>query len=156
MPWYRKLHWQIIIGLVAGTVYGIVAAANGWARFTADWIAPWGVIFMNLLKLIAVPLVIGSLVTGVASLSNLARLSRIGGKTIGIYVATTAIAVTIGLLLVNTVKPGDKVPEQTRVTLQESYAGDVTRGDEAANVVRERSPLQMIVDIVPEDRKSVV
>ena len=103
MPWYRKLHWQIIIGLVAGTIYGIIAAANGWTRFTSDWIAPWGTIFMNLLKLIAVPLVIGSLITGVASLSNLTRLSRIGGKTIGIYVMTTAVAVTLVIIMLVTI-----------------------------------------------------
>ena len=84
MPWYRKLHWRIIIGLVAGVIYGIIAAAAGWVQFTADWISPWGTIFLNALKLIAIPLVIGSLVTGVASLSDLSRLSRIGGKTIGI------------------------------------------------------------------------
>lgn len=151
MAWYRKLHWQIIIGLVAGTIYGVIAASSGWTRFTADWIAPWGTIFMNLLKLIAVPLVLGSLITGVASLSNLARLSRIGGKTIGIYLATTAIAVTLGLFLVNMVQPGEKVPEQTRVMLQESYANDVSTRDRAANVARERGPLQMIVDIVPDN-----
>jgi Na+/H+-dicarboxylate symporter len=151
MAWYRKLHWQIIIGLVAGTIYGIIAAASGWVQFTSDWIAPWGTIFMNLLKLIAVPLVIGSLITGVASLSNLARLSRIGGKTIGIYVMTTAIAVTVGLLLVNVVRPGEKVPEQTRVMLQDAYAADVSSRDQAANVARERGPLQMIVDIVPSN-----
>jgi Na+/H+-dicarboxylate symporter len=151
MPWYKKLHWQIIIGLVAGTIYGVVAAANGWARFTADWIAPWGTIFMNLLKLIAVPLVVGSLVTGVASLSNLARLSRIGGKTIGIYVVTTAVAVTLGLVLVNMVQPGSKVPEQTTAMLQDAYAGDVSQRDVAADVARERGPLQMIVDIVPDN-----
>lgn len=151
MPWYKKLHWQIIIGLVAGTIYGIVAAANGWVKFTSDWIAPWGTMFMNLLKLIAVPLVVGSLVTGVASLSNLSRLSRIGGKTIGIYVLTTAIAVTIGLVLVNVVKPGDRVPEATRISLQEAYSSDVSSRDAAANVARERGPLQMIVDIVPSN-----
>ena len=151
MAWYRKLHWQIIIGLVAGTIYGIVAAANGWTRFTADWIAPWGTIFMNMLKLIAVPLVVGSLVTGVASLSNLARLSRIGGKTIGIYVMTTAVAVTMGLVLVNIVKPGDRVPDQTRTMLQEAYASDVSNRTAAADVARERGPLQMIVDIVPSN-----
>jgi len=151
MPWYRKLHWQIIIGLIAGTIYGIIAAANGWVQFTSDWIAPWGTIFMNLLKLIAVPLVLGSLVTGVASLSDLSRLSRIGGKTIGIYVMTTAISVTLGLVLVNIVKPGDKVPEQTRVTLQAAYASDVSARNEAADVQRERGPLDMIVDIVPSN-----
>jgi Na+/H+-dicarboxylate symporter len=151
MAWYKKLHWQIIIGLIAGTIYGVVAAASGWVQFTSDWIAPWGTIFMNLLKLIAVPLVLGSLVTGVASLSNLARLSRIGGKTIGIYVATTVIAVTVGLLLVNMVRPGDKVPEQTTTMLQEAYANDASQRGLAADVARERGPLQMIVDIVPDN-----
>jgi Na+/H+-dicarboxylate symporter len=151
MPWYRKLHWQIIIGLVSGTIYGIIAAANGWVEFTSNWIAPWGTIFMNLLKLIAVPLVLGSLITGVASLSSLSRLSRIGGKTIGIYVFTTAVAVTMGLMLVNVIKPGERVPEQTRVMLQEAYAGDVSNRSDAASVARERGPLQMIVDIVPSN-----
>jgi Na+/H+-dicarboxylate symporter len=149
MHWYNKLHWKIIIGLVAGLIYGVIAASAGWGKFTADWITPWGTIFLNALKLIAIPLVIGSLVTGVASLSDLSRLSRIGGKTIGIYVTTTAIAVTIGLLMVNMVKPGHSVPEATRATLQEQYGGDASQRDEAASVARERGPLQMIVDIVP-------
>ena len=96
MPWYRKLHWRIILGLVFGLLFGVIAAASGWGSFTADWIAPLGTIFINLLKLIAVPLVIASLVTGVASLSDIGKLSRIGGKTISIYILTTAVAVTIG------------------------------------------------------------
>ncbi|MDA1334090.1 MAG: cation:dicarboxylase symporter family transporter, partial [Bacteroidetes bacterium] len=81
MPWYRKLHWQIIIGLVLGLLFGILAAAQGWSGFTSDWIAPWGQIFLRLLLLIAVPLVLASLITGVASLSDLKKQSRIGGKT---------------------------------------------------------------------------
>lgn len=59
MPWYKKLHWKIIIGLIAGLIYGVIAATAGWGKFTADWIAPWGTIFLNLLKLIAIPLVLG-------------------------------------------------------------------------------------------------
>jgi Na+/H+-dicarboxylate symporter len=149
MAWHKKLHWRIIIGLVAGLVYGVIAAAAGWGKFTADWITPWGTIFLNLLKLIAIPLVLGSLVTGVASLSDLSRLSRIGGKTIGIYITTTAIAVTIGLIMVNLVKPGHSVPEATRTTLQAQYGSAAEGGDEAASIVRERGPLQPIVDIVP-------
>ncbi|MBT7726074.1 MAG: cation:dicarboxylase symporter family transporter, partial [Flavobacteriales bacterium] len=101
------LHWKIIIGMVLGVVYGLIANQLGWVDFTNDWIKPWGKIFVNLLKLIAVPLVFASLIKGVASLSDISKLSRIGGKTIAIYLVSTVIAVTIGLLLVNTVKPGE-------------------------------------------------
>ena len=94
------LHWQIIIGLALGLIYGIIATNLGWGSFTSDWIAPFGTIFINLLKLIAMPLVLSSLITGVASLSDIKKLSRIGGKTIGIYIFTTALAVTIGLISV--------------------------------------------------------
>ena len=65
-----QLHWKIIIGLVLGTIYGIASAINGWSDFTSDFISPFGTIFLNLLKLIAVPLVVSSLITGVASLSD--------------------------------------------------------------------------------------
>ena len=84
-----ELHWKIIIGLVLGLLYGIFAASQGLASFTNDWVAPFGKIFLNLLKLIAVPLVLSSLITGVASLSDTKKLSRIGGKTISIYVLTS-------------------------------------------------------------------
>ena len=136
---------QIIIGLALGLVYGIVAASNGWGSFTSDWIAPFGTIFMNLLKLIAVPLVLSSLITGVASLSDLKKLSRIGGKTIAIYVGTTAVAVTIGLISVNMLEPGDKVPDQMKEKLQETYEADASSRAGSAQKIKDRG-----------DRKSVV
>mgnify|MGYP000483481587 FL=1 len=145
------LHWQIIIGLALGLVYGIVAASNGWGSFTSDWIAPFGTIFMSLLKLIAVPLVLSSLITGVASLSDLKKLSRIGGKTIAIYVGTTAVAVTIGLISVNMLEPGDKVPDQMKEKLQETYEADASSRAGSAQKVKDRGPLQPIVDIVPSN-----
>jgi Na+/H+-dicarboxylate symporter len=151
MRWYRKLHWQILIGLFTGVVYGVLAAANGWGQFTEHWIAPFGTIFINSLQLIAVPLVLSSLVTGVASLSDLKKLSRIGGKTIAIYIGTTAIAVTTGLLIVNLLQPGLQIPEEVRVDLQETYAGDVTAGAAAAGEAAQRGPLQTLVDMVPEN-----
>ncbi len=152
MPWYKQLHWQIIFGLVLGLLFGIVAAANGWGQFTSDWIAPFGDIFMSLLKLIAMPLVISSLITGVASLSDLRKLSRIGGKTIGIYLATTFVALLIGLVLVNVLEPGGSVPPEMREQLQQTYADEATTGQAAAAAQTEaKSPLQPIVDMVPDN-----
>ncbi len=151
MPWYKKLHWQIIIGLVLGLIFGIVAAAAGWSQFTSDWIGPFGTIFINLLKLIAVPLILASLITGVASLSDLKKLSRIGGKTIGIYIGTTVIALIIGLVLVNVLQPGKAVPQDMRDRLQQTYEGDMAGNLESAEAAKERGPLQTIVDMVPEN-----
>jgi len=145
------LHWQIIIGLTLGLVYGIIAASNGWGSFTSDWIAPFGTIFMSLLKLIAVPLVLASLITGVASLSDLKELSRIGGKTIAIYVSTTAVAVTIGLISVNVLQPGDKVPDQMKEKLQQTYEKDATSRAGNAQKIKDRGPLQPIVEMVPSN-----
>ena len=151
MPWYKKLHWQIILGLVLGLVYGVIAAINGWGAFTEDWIAPFGTIFLNGLKLIAVPLVLVSLVMGVASLSDIRKLSRIGGKTIGIYLVTTAVAVTIGLVFVNVVQPGNAVPDALQAELSAAYSGDAASRQAAAAAAQERGPLQFLVDVVPDN-----
>lgn len=146
-----ELHWKIIIGLVLGLIFGILAASQGWGEFTSEWISPFGKIFINLLKLIAVPLVLSSLITGVASLSDLKKLSRIGGKTISIYIVTTAIAVTIGLVSVNILKPGNTVPENMKIKLQETYQSAASGKLDAAEQVKDRSKLQPIVDMVPSN-----
>ncbi|MBT3796103.1 MAG: dicarboxylate/amino acid:cation symporter [Candidatus Marinimicrobia bacterium] len=146
-----ELHWKIIIGLILGLLFGVTAASQGWGGFTNDWIAPFGKIFINLLKLIAVPLVLSSLITGVASLSDLKKLSRIGGKTITIYITTTAIAVTIGLIAVNILEPGSTVPEDMKIKLQNTYQSAASGKLEAAQEVKERSVLQPVVDIVPSN-----
>ena len=151
MPWYREPHWRILIALVVGLGYGVVAAYAGWGRFTADWIAPFGAIFFRLLLLVAVPLVLASLVTGIASLSDLNKLSRIGGKTIAIYLATTLVALLIGLTLVNVMQPGRMVPDSVRLTLQQSYEGDVASREAMAAAASERGPLQPLVDMVPDN-----
>ena len=145
------LHWQIIIGLALGLLYGILAASSGWGAFTSDWIAPFGTIFINLLKLIAVPLVLASLITGVASLSDLKKLSRIGGKSIGIYIGTTTVAVILGLVSVNIIQPGDKVPQQMKNKLEQTYEKDASARTGKAQQVKDRGPLQPIVDMVPNN-----
>ena len=151
MNWHRQTHWRILIALGLGIVYGVVAALAGWGGFTADWIAPFGTIFMRLLLLIAVPLVLASLVTGVASLADLRKLSRIGGRTIAIYVATTLVALVIGLVLVNLVQPGGSIPESLRASLQETYRGDLAGRQAAIDQAMESGPLQPLVDMAPEN-----
>jgi Na+/H+-dicarboxylate symporter len=145
------LHWQIIIGLILGVLFGIVAAVNLWGQFTQDWIAPFGTIFVNLLRLIAVPLVMASLISGVASLHDLHQLSRMGGKTIAIYLMTTVAAICIGLVLVNTLKPGDSLPEDVAADLQGTYQQQIEERAGDVQIARERGPLQPIVDIVPRN-----
>jgi proton glutamate symport protein len=151
MVWYKKLHWQIIIGLVLGLIWGLISSATGTADFTANYIRPFGTIFVDLLKLIAVPLILASLVVGITSLNDMAKLSRMGGKTIAIYMVTTAFAITIGLTVVNIMQPGSALPEETRISLMESYGQNVEERDVAARELLEQSPLQFLVDIVPEN-----
>ena len=148
MPWYRQPHWRILLALALGLLYGVVAAYAGWGAFTAAWIAPFGTIFLRLLLLVAVPLVLASLITGIASLSDLNKLSRIGGKTIAIYLGTTLVALLIGLVIVNLLNPGAMVPDNLR---QETLQGDVVEREEMAAEARERGPLQPLVDMVPDN-----
>ncbi|MDE2770654.1 MAG: dicarboxylate/amino acid:cation symporter [Bacteroidota bacterium] len=151
MNWYKQLHVWIILGLVFGLGYGILSAAMGWGAFTQAWISPFGDIFLNALFMIAVPLVLGSIITGVASLSDTRKLARIGGKTILIYVSTTVAALIIGLLLVNIIRPGDTVPEEVRMDLQEGYSDMAEERQESAASAQERGPLQAFVDMVPRN-----
>lgn len=151
MKWYKKLHWKIIIGLILGLLWGLFSSIAGLNVFTTDYIRPFGTIFVNLLQLIAIPLVLASLVVGVASLNDMTKLSRMGGKTIAIYLVTTIFAITIGLTVVNILQPGKTLPEETRTTLMESYSQNIEGSDEAAQELLDQSPLQFFVDIVPQN-----
>ncbi|MEQ8626566.1 dicarboxylate/amino acid:cation symporter [Ekhidna sp.] len=115
------LHVKIIIGLVAGVVYAFVSSALGWNAFTINWIDPFGTIFIRLLKFIAVPLVLFSIISGISGLSDISKLGRMGAKTMGFYLLTTVIAVGLGLLLVNTVKPGTHLDDEQRIKNRISY-----------------------------------
>lgn len=115
------LHWKILIGLVLGIVWALVSSLNGWSQFTLDWIEPFGTIFINLLKLIAVPLVLFSIISGVANLGDPSSLGRLGIKTLLFYFGTTLVAVALGLLLVNIAKPGKALDEDTRIDNRLGY-----------------------------------
>jgi len=146
-----KLHWQILIGLGLGAAFGLFAASADLVEFTRHWVAPFGTLFVNLLKLIAMPLVFASLVTGVASLADVSKLSRMGGRTIGIYLLTTVFSITIGLVVVNLLQPGASLPAEVSADLQASYVAEVEGRSDTIDKVRERGPLQPLVDIVPQN-----
>jgi proton glutamate symport protein len=138
-------HWFILIGMVAGIAFGVMAVYFGWGSFTTDWIKPWGTIFINLLKLIAIPLIVVSLINGLSNLSDVSKLSRIGFKTIGFYLVTTVIAITIGLLVVNITRPGKLLPAEKALEFQEQFKSNVSSVPESSG------PLQFVVDLVPEN-----
>ena len=144
------LHIKILLGMLAGIVFGLLAAFFGWIQFTYDWIKPWGDIFINLLKLIAIPLIFVSLVKGISGLTDITRLSKIGFKTIGLYILSTVIAISFGLLLVNTIEPGKAFPADKGEEYKLQYSKDVLEKKEGAHAVN-RSPLRFFVDIVPEN-----
>jgi Na+/H+-dicarboxylate symporter len=146
------LHWQILLGMVAGVLVGILMTQfDGGKEMVQDWIKPFGKIFINCLKLIAVPLILASLVKGVSDLKDISKLSTMGGRTIGIYLITTVMAVSIGLFLVNIIKPGNSISEETRQELVQNYTDDTVKYKEEAAKQKERGPLQALVDIVPEN-----
>jgi len=146
------LHWKILIGMALGVVIGLVLSfIDGGDAFVADFIKPFGTIFINLLKLIAVPLILASLIKGVSDLQDISKLSKMGGRTIIIYLCTTLTAVTIGLLLVNAIQPGKSISVETRKELVEAYASDADDKREAAAKQREAGPLQALVDVVPSN-----
>ncbi|WP_062057787.1 dicarboxylate/amino acid:cation symporter [Aquimarina longa] len=148
------LHWQIMIGMILGIVFGFLMTTFSWGKgFTADWIAPLGTIFVSLLKLIAVPLILASLIKGISDLKDISKFKLIGGRTIIIYILTTVIAITIGLLLVNTIKPGNGITEQTIQKLTTEYAGNAKISERIAEAGRQKEsgPLQFIVDMVPQN-----
>ncbi len=146
------LHWQILTGMVLGVLFGFLMTNFEWGKgLVQDWVKPFGTIFINALKLIAVPLILASLIKGVSDLKDISKLSKMGGKTIMIYIATTVIAVSIGLLLVNVIRPGDSISEETRKDLVENYADNTQKYKEAAKNQKESGPLQALVDLVPSN-----
>ena len=115
------LHWQVLIGLALGVGYAWASIQFGWNSFTLNYIQPLGDIFINILKLIAVPLVLFSIIGGVASLGDIKKLGRLGAKTLGLYLLTTFFAVTLGLVLVNVFQPGTGASEDLKASNRIRY-----------------------------------
>ena len=145
------LHWKILIGMILGLLFGIFMKNIGMVGAVSDWIKPFGTIFINLLKMIAVPLIVVSLITGLADLKDISKLSKLGGRTVALYLFTTVTAVSIGLVLANIIKPGSYINEVSRDTLLASFTGDANSKIQMAQSAKNQGPLPPLVDVVPEN-----
>ncbi|MDG2484628.1 MAG: dicarboxylate/amino acid:cation symporter [Flavobacteriaceae bacterium] len=153
------LHWKILIGMLLGLIFGfLMLQIEGGSGFTKAWIKPLGKIFVKLLKLIAVPLILASLIKGISDLKDISKFASIGVKTIIIYVTTTVIAISIGLTLVNVFNPGDGVSDATISKLTETYATNSSVQGKIAEANRQQQsgPLDFVVDMIPENAFSAL
>lgn len=146
------LHWKILIGMALGVIFGIIMSNFDFGKeLISDWIKPFGTIFINSLKLIAIPLILASLVKGISDLKDISKLSQMGGATIATYMITTVLAVSIGLIVVNVIKPGDSISKETRAELISAYENDANEKREVAANTKNSGPLQVLVDVVPSN-----
>ena len=146
------LHSKILIGMTLGLVFGMICIQiPALASFTLDFIKPIGTIFIRGLKMVAVPLVLASLIIGVANIGDISKLSRMGGKTLAIFIITTVISITLGLGIVAILKPGHKLPEATRTNLMSLYDANAQGKISFVEQVKQRGPLDPLVDMVPDN-----
>ena len=153
------LHWKILIGMLLGVIFGFLMLQIEWgAAFITAWIKPLGTIFVKLLKLIAVPLILASLIKGISDLKDISKFASIGLKTIVIYVLTTVVAISIGLTLVNIFNPGNGVSDATISKLTATYANNSSVQGKIAEAGRQQDsgPLDFVVDMVPENAFSAL
>ena len=145
------MHLRILIGIGLGLAFGLSASAGGWSSWILDWVKPVGTVFVNLLKLVAIPLVLVSLVDGVTGLKDLRKLSSMGGRTLFIFLMTTVCAVSIGLVTVNLLRPGDYLSETKRDELRARFASASSGGLDKAEAFKEEGPLAALINMVPEN-----
>ncbi|MFT6826545.1 MAG: proton glutamate symport protein [Patiriisocius sp.] len=146
------LHWKILLGMAVGVLFALLLTNFDWgASFIGDWIKPFGTIFISSLKLIAIPLILAALIKGISDLKDISSLSKMGMRTISIYVVTTVIAVSIGLTVVSLIQPGKTINEDTRNELVEAYGGEADAKLQAAAAQKDAGPLQALIDLVPSN-----
>ncbi len=148
------LHWKIIIGLVLGVIFGLLfTQVTGGKQWVIYWIKPFGTIFVKLLKLIAIPLIMASLIKGISDLKDISKFKSMGIKTVVIYVVTTVVAIGIGLSLVNIIQPGNGIAEHTVTVLKNNYVTNTSLQGKLteAQFQQSQGPLQFLVDMVPSN-----
>lgn len=151
-----KLHTKILLGLAVGLAAGIttnltVGVENPGVEWVNKYIAgPVGQIFLRMLFMVVMPLVFASIALGVAGLGDIRKVGRVGGKAIGYFIITTVLAATLGLVIVNLMRPWERVLPETRAALMERFAGDASSKVEAAGTTSKFGP-ETFVAIVPRN-----
>jgi len=144
-----QIYTRIFIGLISGVLFGIAANSLGFSDFVCDYVKPVGTAFIKLISMIVVPLVFASLLVGTASLNDIRKLGRIGGKTLIYYLCTTVMAIAIGLFLANVFKPGTGISEQTQARL---LAGRQANADTAIETVLKTGSIkETLLGIIPKN-----
>ena len=153
------LHWKILIGMSIGILLGVIMLQFPWGKpFVQNWIEPLGTIFVRMLKLIAVPLIVASLVKGISDLKDISKFKSMGLKTILLYITTTIFAITIGLVIVNITQPGVGISDSTINQLKNTYASDSQISERILEAEKQTTsgPLQFVVDMVPDNAFSAM
>jgi Na+/H+-dicarboxylate symporter len=141
------LYTKILIGLLSGIIFGILANQLGFSDFVVNYIKPIGSVFIRLISMIVVPLVFASLLVGTASLNDIRKMGRIGAKTVAFYLCTTAIAITIGLLMANTFRPGTGLSQQAQKKLIQS--GTQAVGTQIETAPEKPTVTDILLNIIP-------
>lgn len=150
-PWHRRLHWQVLLALATGTGFGLLAVHQGWQSWARDWIAPFGTVFMNLLKFVALPMVVFSVISGIASIGDPRQLSRLGGRALLWFLATAAVAIGLGLAFASVLRPGDALPREAAAQLMDAFATEAETRDARARELGGEGPLRLLVEAVPDN-----
>ena len=147
------LHWQILIGLLFGGTSGLLANAfldpERTRQFAKNWIEPIGQIFLRMILMVVVPLVFSALVLGVAGIGDVRRLGRLGLKTLLYTLIFSTSSVLIGLVLVNTIKPGSRLSEESRELLKNKYANETK--NKIGQAQRAKPIRETLLDIIPKN-----
>lgn len=138
--------------MLIGILFGLIMSQMSFGKsLIVDYVKPFGTIFINSLKLIAIPLILASLIKGISDLKDISKLSMLGSRTIALYLMTTVIAVSIGLTVVNIVKPGKSINNETRIDLLKAYGDDIESKRELADNQKKTEPLKPLIDLVPDN-----
>lgn len=145
------LHWKILSGMILGIIAGVVCKVFHFNDFIILWVKPFGTIFINLLKLIAIPLIFASLIKGIADLHDIKKFRAMGLWTFSLYIFTTIAAVCIGLIMVNIIRPAENIASETVTSISGNFAETMANKIDAADQTKNVGPLQFLIDMVPDN-----